>query len=111
MSEQETAARRAPKPSSDKELETAVAYHPDPEINAEIIQTAIESERIDLSIGYTPRAWTCLCGATHSRGHFQVIGVHRCLSCGYVGAAGVMHGSAPGGAHDIPQRLSEASSV
>ena len=30
------------------------------------------------------------CGASHGRGHFQVIGVHRCLGCGYVGDGGVM---------------------
>lgn len=67
-----------------------VAYHPDPEINAEVIQQANEGEEFDLSIGYPPRAWTCPCGATHARGHFGAIGIHRCLSCGYVGDQGVL---------------------
>ena len=70
-------------------------YHPDPVINAEIALDALTAERFDLSIGYPPRAWTCPCGASHRRGHLGVIGVHRCLSCGYVGEAGRMHGSAP----------------
>jgi rubredoxin len=67
-------------------------YHPDPEINAEIIAESLESERIDLAAGYLPRFWRCPdCGAGHGRGHFQVIGVHRCLGCGYVGEGGTMH--------------------
>jgi rubredoxin len=66
-------------------------YHPDPEINAEVVTMALEAERIDLAAGYPPRRWTCPgCGASHRRGHFQVIGVHRCLACGYVGDGGVM---------------------
>lgn len=70
---------------------TLVAYHPDAEINAEIAEAALEAERLDLSAGYPPRLWTCPdCGAGHGRGHFQVIGVHRCLRCGYVGDGGIM---------------------
>lgn len=76
-----------------------IAYHPDPEINAEIIDMAIESEAFETSVGYPPRAWTCVCGATHNRGSFMTIGTHRCLKCGYIGTEGVMHGSGPGGAH------------
>ena len=70
-------------------------YHPDPEINAEIIADALEGERADLAAGYPPRRWRCVCGAEHARGHFGSIGVHRCLACGYTGAGGVMFGSAP----------------
>jgi hypothetical protein len=75
-------------------------YHPDPAINDEIIEQANEAERFDLSIGYPPRAWTCPCGTSHSRGHFLTVGIHRCMKCGYTGSGGVMHGSALGGAHD-----------
>ncbi len=68
-----------------------VVYHPDPEINKGCILDAIEAERIDLSIGYPPRRWTCpQCRNSHSRGHFLSIGQHRCLHCGYVGTEGVM---------------------
>lgn len=70
-----------------------VAYHPDPAINAEIIEQSIEAERIDLAVGYAPRSWTCPCGTAHSRGHFLMVGTHRCLDCGYVGTGGVMHGA------------------
>jgi hypothetical protein len=70
-----------------------VAYHPDPEISAEIAREALEAERADLAAGYPPRRWQCECGASHGRGHFQVIGVHRCLACGYVGQAGAMFGT------------------
>ena len=66
------------------------AYHPDPEINAEVAADAIEAERTDLAAGYPPRRWRCVCGTEHSRGHFGAIGVHRCLACGYVGTEGVM---------------------
>jgi hypothetical protein len=72
-------------------------YHPDPTINAEIAADALAAETFDLSIGYPPRLWTCPCGATHGRGHFLSVGVHRCLTCGYYGTDGVMHGSAPCG--------------
>jgi hypothetical protein len=65
-------------------------YHPDPEINQEIIADAIEAERADLAAGYAPQRWRCICGTEHSRGHFETIGVHRCLKCGYVGTGGVM---------------------
>ena len=75
-------------------------YHLDPEINAEIMQEALESERLDLAAGYPPRWWWCPeCGASHGRGHFQVIGIHRCLHCGYVGDGGVMD------THDAEGRL------
>lgn len=71
---------------------TDVAYHPDPDIDAEVRQQAIEAERLDLAIGYPPRRWICTCGASHTRGHFPlgVIGSHRCLNCGYVGFDGIM---------------------
>lgn len=70
---------------------SSAAYHPDPAINAEVAEAALESERIDLAAGYPPRRWTCPdCSRSHSRGHFQIIGVHRCLGCGYVGSGGVM---------------------
>jgi hypothetical protein len=72
------------------EADRAVCYHPDPEINKEVIADALEAERFDLAAGYPPRRWRCLCGAEHSRGHFGTIGVHRCLACGYVGAGGVL---------------------
>lgn len=65
-------------------------YHPDPEINAEVVAVALDAERADLAAGYPPRPWRCPCGAEHSRGHFQSIGVHRCLACGHVGSDGVM---------------------
>lgn len=76
--------------STQQSIAASVVYHDDPEINAEIAQAALESERIDLAAGYPPRRWICPCVASHSRGHFQVIGVHRCLRCGYVGDGGVM---------------------
>jgi rubredoxin len=67
-------------------------YHPDPEINAEVAEAALEAERIDLAAGYPPRRWYCPdCGANHQRGHFMTIGIHRCLGCGYVGEGGTMH--------------------
>lgn len=69
---------------------SAVTYHPDPEINAEVAQQTLEAERLDLAMGYLPRRWQCECGAAHQRGHFQEVGLHRCLACGYVGAGGIM---------------------
>jgi len=67
-------------------------YHPDPEINAEVALDTLEAEIADLAAGYPPRWWTCPdCLAQHNRGHFGVIGNHRCLRCGYVGDGGVMH--------------------
>ena len=68
----------------------AVCYHPDPGINPEIVADALAAERADLAAGYAPRRWRCICGAEHSRGHFETIGVHRCLTCGYIGTGGVM---------------------
>ena len=80
-----------------RQHENAV-YHPDPEINAEVMREALESERIDLAAGYPPRWWYCPdCGHSHGRGHFQEIGVHRCLFCGYVGEGGTMHTHDPRG--------------
>lgn len=73
-----------------------VVYHPDPEINAELIQQAVSVEVFDLSIGYAPRWWVCPdCAASHQRGWFQAVGVHRCLRCGYVGTQGTMHTNRP----------------
>lgn len=67
-------------------------YHPDPEINEGVAADALEAEQADLAAGYSPRRWECECGASHARGHFQSIGVHRCLGCGYVGTGGRMIG-------------------
>ena len=77
---------------ADERVDRAMAtYHPDPEINAEIAQEALEAELVDLRAGYPPRHWTCpQCERSHGRGHFLTIGVHRCLNCGYVGDGGVM---------------------
>ena len=73
-------------------------YHPDPEINEEVIAAALEGERIDLAAGYNPRYWYCPdCASGHERGHFMTIGIHRCLGCGYVGAGGTMHTHDPAG--------------
>jgi hypothetical protein len=63
-------------------------YHP--EINAEVAADALGGELADLAAGYPPRRWRCPCGTEHSRGHFGAIGVHRCLTCGYTGAGGIM---------------------
>lgn len=72
-------------------------YHPDPAINAEIQADALDAEKADLAAGYPPRWWLCpSCGASHHRGHFMSIGVHRCLGCGYVGPGGRMHTNKPG---------------
>jgi hypothetical protein len=71
----------------------ATVYHPDPEINAEVAAEALEAERADLAAGYPPRRWQCDCGASHGRGHFMVLGNHRCLACGYAGRGGVMFGT------------------
>lgn len=65
-------------------------YHPDLAINAEIAADVLEGERADLAAGYPPSRWTCDCGASHARGHFMTVGIHRCLRCGYVGGDGVM---------------------
>lgn len=65
-------------------------YHPDPEIAAEIAAETLDSEIADLEAGYEPRRWRCDCGAEHGRGHFMVIGQHRCMACGYVGTGGMM---------------------
>lgn len=66
-------------------------YHPDPDISAEIEAESAESERLDLKAGYPPRWWQCpQCGASHGRGHFESIGTHRCLGCGYAGGGGLV---------------------
>ena len=67
------------------------AYHPDPEINEEIIVESLVAEKFDLAAGYPPRPWMCpVCSTTHKRGHFGTIGAHRCLKCGYQGHEGIM---------------------
>jgi hypothetical protein len=84
---------QAEQKTSDKPLRKGSemnAYHPDPEINESIELEMAESEFIDVRAGYPPRWWMCPCGASHNRGHFMSIGVHRCLKCGYVGGGGVM---------------------
>lgn len=68
-----------------------IVYHQDPEMNEGIAVDVLAAEIIDLQVGYAPRRWTCPdCGQSHSRGHFNAIGCHRCLSCGYTGTGGVM---------------------
>lgn len=67
------------------------AYHPDPAISAEVAADALEGEVADLAAGLPPRRWRCPeCGTEHGRGHFEAIGQHRCLGCGYIGTEGVM---------------------
>jgi hypothetical protein len=65
-------------------------YRPDPVIDAEVALDVLAAEVADLAAGYPPRQWRCPCGAVHCRGHFQTVGAHRCLGCGYIGSAGVM---------------------
>ena len=49
---------------------------------------------------YALITWRCPdCGNGHKRGHFQTIGVHRCMGCGYVDDGGTMH------THDAEGRL------
>lgn len=67
-----------------------ITYHPDQEISETVAEEVLEAEFADLAAGYPPRHWTCVCGVSHARGHFNTIGLHRCLSCGYVGDGGVM---------------------
>jgi hypothetical protein len=69
---------------------TTIKYHPDPEINEQVVKDAVAAEVSDLAAGFPPRRWICQCGASHSRGWFMSEGVHRCLKCGYVGEGGVM---------------------
>lgn len=88
-----------PQPHSDLPREepgdaqpTIRKYHPNPEINAGIIQQAIEAEIFDLDAGYPARWWSCpKCESSHHRGHFGNLGNHRCLRCGYCGPEGTMH--------------------
>jgi hypothetical protein len=71
-------------------------YHPDPVIDAEVRADALDAEQADLAAGYPARWWVCPdCGSFHQRGHFLVIGQHRCLRCGYVGERGTMHINRP----------------
>jgi len=65
-------------------------HHGDPAISVEVAADAATAEAFDLAAGYPPRRWTCDCGASHSRGHFGAVGVHRCLACGYVGSGGTL---------------------
>lgn len=69
---------------------TDANYHPDPVINEEVAKDTLLAEIADLNAGYPPRKWICPCGASHQRGHFMSVGVHRCLKCGYVGEGGIM---------------------
>lgn len=69
---------------------TTLVYHPDPAINAEVAADVLQAEIADMKAGHAPRRWVCPCGASHRRGHFGVIGSHRCLRCGYAGGEGVM---------------------
>lgn len=71
-------------------------HHPDPVIDMEVQADARAAEQADVAAGYPPRAWTCpACRASHARGHFLAVGVHRCLACGYLGGGGTL--AAPGG--------------
>ena len=65
-------------------------YHPDQKINAAVIADVLDAELADLAAGCPPRRWRCPCGTEHSRGHFETVGIHRCLACGYTGPEGVM---------------------
>src|SRR6478735_1570775 len=82
-------------------------YHPDPEINEGIAADARGGEAYNLSVGLAPAAWECECGAAHNRGHFQSIGVHRCLRCGYVGDGGRLMD--PSGFIEYRERQTRAS--
>lgn len=74
-------------------------YHPESGIDREIAADALVGELADLAAGYAPKFWRCPeCGNGHGRGHFQAVGVHRCLYCGYVGTGGTMHTHRPEGA-------------
>jgi hypothetical protein len=71
-------------------------YHPDPAIDAEITKQANESDVADMAAGFGPKWWQCpTCSASHQRGHFGVIGNHRCMNCGYVGGGGTLHTKRP----------------
>ena len=70
---------------------TDLVYHPDPEINEEVIADMLEAEAYDMSVGDGPWWWQCpKCRASHNRGHHEAVGVHRCLGCGYTGTGGIM---------------------
>lgn len=77
-------------------------YHPDPAINAQVIADALGAECADLAAGYPQRIWHCVRGAEHSRGHFEAIGVSRCLACGYIGTEGVLLDDVAAAAREVP---------
>lgn len=52
------------------------------------VDPAVEIQ--DVNAGKEPRRWRCDCGVEHRRGHFQTIGIHRCLACGYIGPGGTV---------------------
>lgn len=67
------------------------SYHPDPEIDREVVAEALEGEAYDMSVGDAPWWWQCpACKRSHNRGHHGAIGIHRCLGCGYTGPCGMM---------------------
>lgn len=68
----------------------ATMLHPDPVIDVEVRADAMAAEVADVKAGFPPRRWACDCGASHDRGHFAALGVHRCLACGYVGTGGTL---------------------
>ena len=75
----------------DETVYRAPLRHPDPEIAREISADEIDAEAADLTAGYPPLWWECpVCRTPHGRGHFGagVLGIHRCLRCGYVGDDG-----------------------
>jgi rubredoxin len=69
-----------------------IGYHPDPEINEEIVADALAGEIADVAAGYPPKFWRCPdCGRGHKRGHFLTVGIHRCMGCGYMWTGGTIH--------------------
>lgn len=62
-------------------LNPKCCYHPDPDIDAEILAEAALGARADLSAGL--RCHCCpRCGWTHGRGWFDGVDTYRCLRCG-----------------------------
>jgi hypothetical protein len=84
-------------------------YHPDDEINEGVAQDAREGEAASLAVGLAPSPWECECGAAHDRGHFGVIGNHRCLRCGYSGPGGRLMD--PSGFIEYRKRADEVNHV
>lgn len=79
-------------------------------IQEEIAADERDAEVADVKAGYPPRRWRCVCGAEHDRGHFQALGVHRCMRCGYAGDGGTLlepepspatPAARPGGGEDL----------